>query len=231
MRQYVVERKLGSGTFGSVFLVRCKQDNHLFALKQVRINEEDIHEGVIHDSRESAINRYLMDQAKGPEKSFFVNMNHQFYTRRNSKVMEYVGSSLSSYIPQLSPPEKVCVIQSLIQELHYLHTHHVIHRDLKPSNILVDAQTKQIKLCDFGCSKRITGNVEAHKSTPLVTSRFYRYALLLRVTSRAPELLMGATHYSFAIDIWSLGCGMDTSFPHHIQSSPKCSLDIPSLYR
>ena len=27
---------------GSVFLVRCKQDNHLFALKQVRINEEDI---------------------------------------------------------------------------------------------------------------------------------------------------------------------------------------------
>ena len=220
---------------------------------------------MIHDSRESAINRYLMDQANGPDKSFFVNMNRtngvsiarrsilhstqqQGLEQHGMRVppFSYVGDGICWLFAFLVHPSAVSSrestrdsvphsgykhFDSFTVELHYLHTHHVIHRDLKPSNILVDAQTKQIKLCDFGCSKRITGNVEAHKSTPLVTSRFYRYALLLRVTSRAPELLMGATHYSFAIDIWSLGCGMDTSFPHHIQSSPKCSLDIPSLYR
>lgn len=83
-----------------------------------------------------------------------------------------------------------------------------MHRDIKPSNILLlEKPSMQAKLCDFGCSKQIVGSIENHRSTPLVTSRFYRYRHILGLTCRAPELLMGATRYGFAIDIWSLGCG------------------------
>ena len=202
--------------------MRCKQDNRLFALKQVRINEDDIRRegrergfldgGMIHDSRESAINHYLMNQAKGCEKDFFVNMNgtneevsscrsilhstqQQDLEQHGTKALQssHVGDgvcrflSLLQHQPALSHREDPCdpvpcpwytCFASFNVELHYLHTHHIIHRDLKPSNILVDSQTKRIKLCDFGCSKHITGNVEAHKSTPLVTSRFYRYEMV-----------------------------------------------------
>ena len=50
-----------------------------------------------------------------------------------------------------------------------------------------------MKLCDFGSAKRIT------KGTPNVSyicSRYYR----------APELVFGASEYTSAIDIWSVGC-------------------------
>lgn len=65
----------------------------------------------------------------------------------------------------------------------------IVHRDLKPGNILIDPLTRKIKFCDFGSSKYIESNtVCIHDSistflwqtsqtisTPLVTSRFYRY--------------------------------------------------------
>ncbi|KAK8805024.1 hypothetical protein WA171_006989, partial [Blastocystis sp. BT1] len=187
---------------GSVFLVRCKQDGQIYALKQVRISENDIHDGYVNPSRESSINEYLLQHCSSSETSYFVNMKDQFYTRRtektlwNNMVLEYVGLSLSTCLTQSHTFSKLDLIRSLIQELHFLHSNNIVHRDLKPSNILMDLSRKHIKFCDFGCSKRILGNPDSHRSTPLVTSRFYR----------APELLMGATHYAFAIDIWSLGC-------------------------
>lgn len=73
------------------------------------------------------------------------------------------------------PWSKVYVSTGLYQELHFLHSNNIVHRDLKPSNILMDLSRKHIKFCDFGCSKRILGNPDSHRSTPLVTSRFYRY--------------------------------------------------------
>ena len=83
-----------------------------------------------------------------------------------------------------------------------------MHRDIKPSNILLlEKPSMQAKLCDFGCSKQIVGSIENHRSTPLVTSRFYRCTLIAGLMRRAPELLMGATRYGYAIDVWSLGCG------------------------
>ena len=68
---------------------------------------------------------------------------------------------------------QVCQRSFSHAELAYLHSLQIIHRDLKPSNVLL-ASDATVKLCDFGCSKRIEGSLESHRSTPLVTSRFYR---------------------------------------------------------
>ena len=94
MDQYRIERKLGSGTctrcclfmilVGSIFLVRSRKDGCMYALKQVRIGEDassrintvgySIDEEVIHPSRESSINQYLMENATSQQQAFFVNM-------------------------------------------------------------------------------------------------------------------------------------------------------------
>ena len=55
--------------------------------------------------------------------------------------------------------------------------------------------THQLKLCDFGSAKIL---VRSEPNISYICSRYYR----------APELIFGATDYTTAIDIWSLGCVM-----------------------
>ena len=69
----------------------------------------------------------------------------------------------------------------------------VCHRDIKPQNILVNPHSHQLKLCDFGSAKVL---VKGEPNISYICSRYYR----------APELIFGATEYTTAIDIWSLGC-------------------------
>ncbi|KAH9742286.1 Shaggy-related protein kinase epsilon [Citrus sinensis] len=57
----------------------------------------------------------------------------------------------------------------------------------------VNPHTHQVKLCDFGSAKVL---VKGEPNISYICSRYYR----------APELIFGATEYTTAIDIWSVGC-------------------------
>lgn len=67
----------------------------------------------------------------------------------------------------------------------------------------------QIKVADFGLARKFGDPLG--EMTQLVVTLWYRYARLLpkgtRLTSsRSPELLLGATEYTTAVDMWSCGC-------------------------
>jgi len=67
----------------------------------------------------------------------------------------------------------------------------VIHCDLKPENVMLFRPNEQrIKVIDFGSSCS-----SSHKPFTYIQSRFYR----------SPEVLL-CRSYSYAIDMWSLGC-------------------------
>jgi len=61
-----------------------------------------------------------------------------------------------------------------------------------------------LKVCDFGSAKRLVKGKKCYLSitnlgepnVAYICSRYYR----------APELIFGATDYSCAIDVWSMGC-------------------------
>ncbi|KAG5073077.1 hypothetical protein JHK86_008288 [Glycine max] len=57
----------------------------------------------------------------------------------------------------------------------------------------VNPHTHQVKICDFGSAKVL---VKGEPNISYICSRYYR----------APELIFGATEYTTAIDIWSVGC-------------------------
>jgi glycogen synthase kinase 3 beta len=57
----------------------------------------------------------------------------------------------------------------------------------------VDPESVQLKLCDFGSAKQL---VQGEPNVSYICSRYYR----------APECIIGATHYNTQIDTWSAGC-------------------------
>jgi len=80
----------------------------------------------------------------------------------------------------------------MLRGLAHVHARAICHRDVKPQNLLISGG-QVLKLCDFGTAKRLIAG-EANRA--YVCSRYYR----------APELLLGATDYSTAVDLWSAGC-------------------------
>ena len=85
-------------------------------------------------------------------------------------------------------------MQQLLSGLDHCHSRGVLHRDIKGSNLLID-NNGILKIADFG----LANFIDPGHSFPL-TSR------VVTLWYRPPELLLGASHYGVAVDLWSTGC-------------------------
>jgi len=92
------------------------------------------------------------------------------------------------------------LLYQILDGIHYLHTNWVLHRDLKPANILVLGEGNErgrVKIADMGFARLFNNPLKPLADLdPVVVTFWYR----------APELLLGARHYTKAIDIWAIGC-------------------------
>lgn len=113
-------------------------------------------------------------------------------------VMEFLEHDLKSLQEEMEEPFLPSEVKTLLLQLgsavEYLHDNWILHRDLKTSNILMNNRG-EIKVADFGMA-RFCGDPPPSNLTQLVVTLWYR----------APELLLGATIYDSAIDMWSVGC-------------------------
>jgi len=112
-------------------------------------------------------------------------------------VFEYCEHDLATIIKNIKNPFTESEIKTLLHQLlsavHFLHdTKYIIHRDIKLSNLLYNNQG-QLKLADFGLARSYHSKAELTKN---VVTLWYR----------APEILLGATTYTCAIDLWAIGC-------------------------
>ena len=93
---------------------------------------------------------------------------------------------------------KKYVMYQVLKGIKYMHSGELIHRDLKPSNILLDSDCLA-KLADFGLARSVA-SINQSISEPIMTeyvaTRWYR----------APEILLGSSKYTKAVDMWSVGC-------------------------
>ena len=82
----------------------------------------------------------------------------------------------------------------IISGIAYCHTHRILHRDLKPQNLLIDKNTKELKLADFGLARAF--DIPIKRYTHEVVTLWYR----------CPEILLGQKAYALGVDLWSTGC-------------------------
>lgn len=141
-------------------------------------------------------------------------------------VFEYLPWDLTGLIlhPQtiISPAHIKCILRQMLQGLCYLHEKtKIIHRDIKGSNFLLD-RDGTVKLGDFGLARQVGhGNLQPESLKGLLTNR------VITIWYRPPELLLGATDYSYEVDIWGLGCVMGELF---VKRPPFCgSCEISQL--
>lgn len=118
-------------------------------------------------------------------------------------VSELMESDLHKIIysgQQISTEHVAYFMYQTLCALKHIHGAGVLHRDLKPQNLLVNKDC-EVKLCDFGLAR----GAELKNNpcmTEYVVTRWYR----------APEILLAAESYDFAIDVWSVGCIMAELF-------------------
>lgn len=192
---YMAERVVGTGSFGVVFQAKCLETGEAVAIKKVLQDKR-------YKNRELQIMR-LFDHPN------VVQLKHCFYSTTEkgelylNLVLEYVPETVyrvSKHYSRMNQHIPVIYVQlytyQICRALNYIHTViGVCHRDIKPQNLLVNPHTHQLKLCDFGSAKML---VPGEPNISYICSRYYR----------APELIFGATEYTTAIDLWSVGCAL-----------------------
>ncbi|KAK0085648.1 hypothetical protein PV325_004720 [Microctonus aethiopoides] len=187
--------KIGEGTYGVVYKARDKITGKLVALKRIRLATET--EGVPSTAiREISLLKdlthpnivQLFDVVIGDKNLYLVFE----YLQKDLK--KYLDSVKSSVINQDHWSELVkSYLHQLLKAIAFCHNCLILHRDLKPQNLLIDREG-HIKLADFGLARSF--GLPMRMYTHEVVTLWYR----------APEILLGTKLYSYAIDIWSLGC-------------------------
>jgi len=193
---YSAERIIGNGSFGVVFQAAVVETGEVVAIKKVLQDKR-------FKNRELQIMRQLVEDPH----SNIVGLKHCFYSQGEKPdelylnlVLEYVAETVYSISRQHQKAKiplpllyvKLYLYQ-LSRALSHIHALGICHRDIKPQNLLVNPETQQLKLCDFGSAKAL---VKGEPNVAYICSRYYR----------APELIFGSTDYSTAIDVWSQGC-------------------------
>jgi cyclin-dependent kinase 10 len=185
---------LGQGTYGICYRVRDKQTKKEYALKKVKVDKDLFRDGFpISCLREISILKICNHDNVVKLKEVAVgNELQKIYL-----VMEYCEQDLASLLDNLNKPftesEVKCIILQLLRGLDYLHSKYIVHRDIKVSNLLLTDEGC-LKIADFGLAR--TFSVPSEPSTPNLVTLWYR----------PPELLLGSTTCTTAVDMWAVGC-------------------------
>jgi tetratricopeptide (TPR) repeat protein len=148
--RYKIERELGRGGMGVVYLAKDTQLDRQVALKFL---------GTLVDNSEEFRQRFIRE-AKAAAKINHPNIISIYDISATSGkayiAMEFVdGFSLSRYLgmkQKLSAREAVNIIAQACSALAAIHDAGIVHRDIKPDNILI-AKGGLVKLTDFGLAK------------------------------------------------------------------------------
>ncbi|HTV96945.1 MAG TPA: serine/threonine-protein kinase [Steroidobacteraceae bacterium] len=203
--RYQLEREIGRGAMGTVYLGRDTAINRLVAIKAIPLATE-FSESELAEAR----SRFFREAETAGR------LNHPnivtIYDVGEERGLAYIameylkGRHLSDYATTdtLLEPRKVLeLIGRTAQALGFAHKQQVVHRDIKPANIMFDPSADVLKITDFGIA-RLTGTGTTRTGIVLGTPSFM-----------SPEQLEGRTVTGHS-DLFSLGVSLFQLLTGHL---------------
>ena len=190
---YRIERQIGRGGMGKVFLAHDEHLDRQVAVKvlssSLATNQKYVERFYREANSAGVLNHPNIVQAidAGQE-----GEHHYF-------VMEYLeGETLRARLKRTGPlpePEALAIAEAVAQALDHAAAHHIVHRDLKPENIMVNLEG-HVKLMDLGLAKSIEDpNATVTQAGTMIGTPHYA----------SPEQLQGLTDIDCRTDLYSLG--------------------------
>ncbi len=192
--RYQVEKELGKGAMGVVYLGKDPKIGRVVAIKTMALSQEFSGDELI-DARER-----FFREAETAGRLQHQNIVTIFDAGEEHDLayiaMEFLkGKDLADHCKgdQLLPvPVVLSIVARVAEALAYAHKQNVVHRDIKPANIMYEAQSDTVKVTDFGIA-RITDSSKTKTGLVLGTPSFM-----------SPEQLAGKK-VDGRSDLYSLG--------------------------
>src|SRR5438552_2838449 len=189
--RYSLERELGRGGMGVVYLAREVRLDRLVAIKLLppaRASDAKLRERFLREARTAAklSHPHIIPIFTVDEVGAFV-----FFA------MAYVaGETLTERVVRrgpLAPSEAARVLREIAWALAYAHSQGLVHRDVKPDNIMLEEASGRALVADFGIAGLVRGAAGLDGGEVIGTPEFM-----------SPEQALGE-HVDARSDLYALG--------------------------
>ncbi|WP_207003580.1 serine/threonine-protein kinase [Trinickia mobilis] len=204
--RYTIERVLGEGGAGRVYLVR-DDSGVAYALKLLH------GQGVTADKRRRFKNEIGFLQSTKHENVVRVVDHGVQFTDKSSipfYVMETYDESLRGLMQRgIATADVLPLFGQILDGVEAAHLKGVVHRDLKPENVLYRSATNRLAVADFGVARfNAEDLITAIETKPGTRLANFQYA--------APEQRMRDQPVGVPADIYSLGLILNEMFTGQI---------------
>jgi serine/threonine-protein kinase len=171
--RYQVEKELGKGAMGVVYLGKDPKIGRVVAIKTMALSQEFEGEE-LNDARER-----FFREAETAGRLQHQNIVTIFDAGEEHDLayiaMEFLkGRDLVDYCKDgalLPVPRVLSIVARVAEALAYAHRQNVVHRDIKPANIMYELDSDTVKVTDFGIA-RITDSSKTKTGLVLGTPSF-----------------------------------------------------------
>ncbi|KAM9937391.1 hypothetical protein OXX80_003082 [Metschnikowia pulcherrima] len=185
IRNYEIVSKIGRGKYSEVFEgvnVRNDEPCVIKVLKPVKMKKI---------FREVKI---LKNITGGPNVVALLDIVRDANSKIPALIFEQVKNvDFRVLYAKFTIPDIQYYFTQLLIALDFSHSMGIMHRDVKPQNIMIDPQSKKLRLIDWGLAEFYHAGMDYNVR---VASRYHK----------GPELLINLQQYDYSLDLWSVGC-------------------------
>lgn len=199
--RYQVEKELGKGAMGVVYLGRDPKINRVVAIKTMALSQE------FEEDELAEVKERFFREAETAGR-----LNHQnivtIFDAGEEHDLAYIameflkGRDLVPFTKTghlLPLPKVIDIVARVADALDYAHRNNVVHRDIKPANVMYELATDQVKVTDFGIA-RITDASKTKTGMVLGTPSYMSPEQLAgrKIDGRSDLFSLGVSLYQLA---------------------------------